>query len=202
MKKFVVTGLILLGVWGTDPTGLAGVTIAANDTASEPSVTPAIAFKDDVFTSLEGGFSITLPPGFSAPLRDEMPSSSENGYTSSVNYYFDHPSKSACFLSYADLTLYSNLTTTVILDSLMQGGLENVNGTLDQQLDSMLSDTYPVRSVFYTAKDEFDTSYYARMDIVLAMPRNYFIGYYTYNKDERQTPAVENFFKSFQLVTP
>lgn len=199
MLKRILAGLVL--VW-VAVSGLGDSTCKSWAGSDKPDsglsdVSPTE--EQPPFRSEEGGFTITLPSGFPPPTRDEVQNPAEEGYLRSVNFYTENTDQSACFFSYA-LPL-SNLTAdhSALLDRMVTGGLKNVQGKLNNQQSFTVSG-FPARHIYYTAKDQYNDPYYARLSIILTPNRHYFVGYYTYYPDDLHSPRVEQFFRSFRLI--
>jgi len=150
------------------------------------------------YTSKEGRFSITLPPGFSA-FRHKTQIQPTGVGDVELHIYNSESSRGACIVGHSDYppATFVGRTSEQILEDARDGALKSVNGTLEKQKKTIVQG-YPALSI-YGSLTSGTRQIYFRFDYVLVQPRAYQIGHIAYARADIDGPDVQNFFKSFRV---
>ncbi|HEX8844012.1 MAG TPA: hypothetical protein VF791_05185 [Pyrinomonadaceae bacterium] len=150
------------------------------------------------YSSKEGRFSITLPAGFQTFRHKAQTQPTAVGDIEVNMYNSDSPS-GACIVSYSDYppATFQGRSPQQILEDGRDGALKTVNGILEKQ-KTMTVQGHQGLSFYGTAKAG-NSQIYFRFDYVFVQPRVYQIGYLTYQRAVLDSPAAQDYFKSFRI---
>ena len=150
------------------------------------------------YTSPDGRFSITLPPGYSAftPQQKTQPTAAgpiELTILQSEN------AQGACVLGYSDFpeASFVGRTPKKMLEDGRDGALRNINATLEKQEDLTVQGKTGL--AIYGSTNQGGRDIYVRFHFILDKPRAYQIGYLAYNRADLDKPEVQAYFDSFRI---
>lgn len=161
-------------------------------------------------------FRASLPPGFNNPKTDSTLFATEYGNVM-MRASIAENKKGACMIGFYDFfsDYFTGKTTAQALDSLQSQVLGNMQGKLTRQYKLMLTGKKlrrvenaerPVpdallesRSTYFTTNADKKTAYW-RFALILDAPRIYQIAVTSSNKNYLDSPEVNKFFDSAQIV--
>jgi hypothetical protein len=201
----LVLPLILFGVILSSPGSVKQTLVETRDGATvavtkEPRAWANILLTQSgtPFSSKEGRFSITLPPGFPAFGHTQTTQTTSAGKIE-LHSYQAETSIGGCAVMYSDFppASFQGRSAQKMLEDGSAGALKNVNGTLEKQEFTTVQG-YPALKMYGSGKSG-ETTFYVRFHFVLARPRAYQIGYLAYDRADLDKPAIKAYLESFHV---
>lgn len=150
------------------------------------------------YTSTDGRFSITLPPGFSAFTSQQKTQPTAAGPIE-LTILQSENSRGASVLGYSDFPdgSFVGRTPKKMLEDGRDGALRNINATLEKQED--LSVQGKTGLAIYGSTNQAGKNIYVRFHFIIDKPRVYQVGYLAYNRADLDKPEVQAYFDSFRM---
>jgi hypothetical protein len=165
-----------------------------------PTLGARLGVAGQPFTSFEGRFIVTPPPGF--PAFERKTETLSNGKTELHLFRSEFPGgSSAIVVGYNDLTeSAASLPPQALLEKTRDGALKEVNGTTESQ-ENLTVKGRPALSVDISTTDQASgKQIYCRWECVLQPRRAYYLCYTATDRAELNRQDVDAFFKSFVLL--
>jgi hypothetical protein len=165
-----------------------------------PSLGARLGVAGQPFTSFDGRFIVTPPPGF--PVFERSTNLLSDGKVELHLFRSEFPGGSAAIIvGYNDLSeSAASRPPQELLEKTRDGALKEVNGTLESQ-ENLTVKGRPALSAYISITDQpSGTQVYCRWECVLQPRRAYYICYTTTDKAGLNRQEVEAFFQSFVLL--
>jgi hypothetical protein len=150
------------------------------------------------YTSPDGRFGVTLPPGFS-PFTAQKSTSPTPAGPIELNILQSENLQGACVVGYSDFpeASFEGRTPKKMLEDGRDGALKNINATLEKQEDLTVQGKTGL--AIYGSTSQGGKDIYVRFHFILDKPRAYQVGYLAYNRADLDKPDVQAYFDSFHM---
>ncbi|MDT7602039.1 MAG: hypothetical protein QOF61_36 [Acidobacteriota bacterium] len=165
-----------------------------------PTLGARLGVAGQPFTSFDGRFIVTPPPGF--PAFERSTNLLSDGKIELHLFRSEFPGGSAAIIvGYNDLSeSAANRPPQELLEKTRDGALKEVNGTLESQ-ENLTVKGRPALSAYISITDQpSGKQVYCRWECVLQPRRAYYLCYTTTDRAELNRQEVEAFFQSFVLL--
>ncbi|HEX8846067.1 MAG TPA: hypothetical protein VF791_15560 [Pyrinomonadaceae bacterium] len=179
---------------GTTTTG----NTSTGNRGTNTSATPTPTASGINYSSPDGRFGITLPPGFSQFVSQKQTQPTPVGPID-LNILQSENPNGACVVSYLDMPEAANQgrSPQKLLEDGRDGAMRNINATLEKE-NNITVQGRPGISVYASASSQ-GRSFYLRYYFIMDKQRAYQIGYLAYNRSELDKPAVQAYLDSFNM---
>lgn len=173
--------------------------IILNATPTPPPLGVQAGLTGRPFTSFDGRFIVTPPPGFPAFQSNTVTLSDVN---IEIHKFISESagSGSTIIVAYYDLPeSVAGRAPQETLDRARDGALKEVHGRLEKQ-ENLTVKEYPAQSVYLSADLDSGKPVYGRFLTVLKQRRVYLLTHVTLDRAELERPESEAYFKSLTLL--